>query len=355
MKRILILLVATAVCLLGQPLMTPAHAATGTFREYTNLGLPYWVYQPSSYTGSSQVPLVVYLHGCQQTAPDAAVGTRWNTEAEAEGFIAVYPQQLAGLSGPLTPGNANACWNFYDPVAIGSRTAGEPAQIAAITRKVIADWNVDPKRVYIAGASGGGGMSNVMGVLFPDLYAAVAVIAGCAYSACTDASGTIAWGTLQRLGVTPRQIPAFVAGAVTDPVTNYALTATTVTQYNGLHDYADDGLLNGTVAHQPGSTTNIGFDQTPQPGSGELCMPSSYTTPIRRVPCPGGLIGFQDTYPYSVQKYFGAPGEIRVEAWSIYGPSHSYVGGDMAGSFTDPLGPNITHGAWEFFENHPMP
>ena len=355
MKRLVLLATILATALAGPPFATGAQASGSSFTKYTDQPLPYWVYQPSGYTGTAAVPLVVYLHGCQQTAPDVAIGTRWNSEAEAKGFITVYPQQLSGLSGPITTGNANACWNFYDPAEVGSRTSGEPAQIAAITREVMSKWNVDPKRVYVIGASGGAAEADVMSILFPELYAAVGVVAGCPYGACTDATGAISYGTWQRLGLTPRQIPAFIADSVTDTVTVYPLNAAAVQQYLGLDDFADDGLPNATVSRQPATTQTYGLNQTPQPGTGDPCLPKSFTSPPNRFPCPGGIIGFQGTYPYTVNTYNSSNGSELLEFWTIYGATHGYPGGDPAGSFTDPLGPNITDGAWNFFARHPMP
>jgi len=155
----------------------PSRAATGAFTEYTDQALPYLVYVPSSYTGNTDLPLVVYLHGCEQTTPDVAVGTGWNQEAEAAGFLVVFPQQVPGLGAPATTGNDSNCWNFYDPTA--GRTSGETADIAAITREVMQKWRVDPSRVYVIGASAGAAMAVDMSVYFPDMYAAVGVVSGC--------------------------------------------------------------------------------------------------------------------------------------------------------------------------------
>lgn len=355
MKSAITFAIALSILLaLTVPLAARARAATGTFTEYTDQALPYWVYQPNSYTSSTAVPLVVYLHGCEQTAPDVAVGTQWNSEAEAKGFMVVYPQQISGLSGPVTSGNANGCWNFYDPTEVGSLTSGEPSEIAAITREVMSKWDIDPSRVYVIGASAGAAEADVMGVLFPHLYAAVGVISGCPYGACTDVTGSVSYGTELRLGITPRQVPAFVVDGVTDEVTVYPLNVGVVQQFLGLDDWADDGLYNGSVPRQPASITNYGFDQTPQPLSGDACLPNSFTSPPNRFPCLGGIIGFQGTYPYTVTTYNSRTAEELVDFWTIYGSGHAYVGGNPAGSFTDPLGPNVTDGAWTFFANHPM-
>jgi poly(3-hydroxybutyrate) depolymerase len=70
-----------------------ARAQTGSFTPGRVGDLDYYLYAPSVADGSRALPLVVYLHGCHQTAPDAAVGTRWNEQADADGFLVLYPQQ----------------------------------------------------------------------------------------------------------------------------------------------------------------------------------------------------------------------------------------------------------------------
>src|SRR5688572_13270190 len=97
MKRYLValLLVLTGLVVPGVG-ASPASAATGTFTKVTDTPIPYWLYVPSSYTGATAVPLVVYLQGCNQTVADAALGSRWNAKAEAEGFLVAYPEQQVG-------------------------------------------------------------------------------------------------------------------------------------------------------------------------------------------------------------------------------------------------------------------
>lgn len=347
--RLLLTAAMTMAALVAVP-PAPAHAA-GSFVKKTDQTLDYWVYTPSSYTGATAVPVVVYLHGCQQTAEDVAVGTRWNDKAESTGFIAVYPNQVNGLIGPFTTGNGNRCWNFHDPTN-ADRGTGEALWIAQITQQVISDYNVDPSRVFLAGASGGGAMATVMGATYPDLYAAIGVLAGCPYFACTDVTGALAWGTMQRHGVV-RELPTMVVDGTLDAVTVYPNSENVVQEWLGVADLADDTLLNGSVSRQPAAIENHGFDGQPEPGSGDPCV--SFTGPPNRFPCAGGVIGFQGTYPYTVRHYAGTAHHEVLQMWTIHGAGHGYPGGDPRGSFVDPLGPDITSALWNFFQDHPKP
>ena len=123
------------------------------------------------------MPLVVMLHGCTQSPDDFAAGTRMNALAEEHGC----PSSSRPVSG-------RQCAEVLELVQSGDqqRDQGEPALIAGITRQIMRDHSVDPRRVDVAGLSAGGAAAAIMAQAYPDLYAAVGVHSGLACGAARD-------------------------------------------------------------------------------------------------------------------------------------------------------------------------
>ena len=66
----------------------------------------YLLYRPAKLARTAERALVVFLHGCTQTATDAMDGVGWNELADARGFVIAYPEQSTGADG-----NGARCWN----------------------------------------------------------------------------------------------------------------------------------------------------------------------------------------------------------------------------------------------------
>lgn len=122
---------------------------------------------------AAKVPLVVVLHGCGQTADDYAEGSGWITLADRLGFALVCPEQTRA-------NNPNRCFNWYEPGDV-ARGEGEAASVVAMVRHAVAEYDLDPDRVFVTGLSAGGAMTAALLATYPELFAGGAVIAGLPY------------------------------------------------------------------------------------------------------------------------------------------------------------------------------
>lgn len=109
--------------------------------------IAYRLYTPTG-PENRRLPLIVMLHGCNQSATDFATGTGMNALADELGFLVLYPEQSPAL-------NLNRCWNWHRPEN-QRRGSGEPQTIAALTLHVIRACRANRTRIYIAGISAGG-------------------------------------------------------------------------------------------------------------------------------------------------------------------------------------------------------
>lgn len=123
-------------------------------------------------------PLVVVLHGCDQTAAAYDRGSGWSTLAERYGFALLFPEQRPA-------NNQNVCFNWFLP-GDARRGRGEARSIRQMIDRVVADERLDPRRVFITGLSAGGAMTSVMLATYPEAFAAGAIIAGLPYGAATN-------------------------------------------------------------------------------------------------------------------------------------------------------------------------
>ena len=137
----------------------------------------YLVYVPRGYTAWRRRPLVVLLHGCQQTPEEIAAATRITALADAQGWLVLLPRQKHSANGWR-------CWNWFD-----KRTAaghGEAAIVAAQVRAVRRAYRAHPRRVFVVGMSAGGCLAAVLGLHLARMFAAVGVHSGVACGAASS-------------------------------------------------------------------------------------------------------------------------------------------------------------------------
>jgi poly(hydroxyalkanoate) depolymerase family esterase len=262
----------------------------------------YKLYVPSSYTGQS-LPLVVMLHGCTQSPDDFAAGTRMNELAEEMTFLVAYPCQPQSA-------NMSKCWNWYSP-GDQSRDNGEPSMIAGITRAIIAEFSVDPDRVYIAGLSAGGAAAAIMGAAYPDLYSAIGVHSGLACGAARDI---------------PSAFTAMRQGAPAGGTRSRTAAPIPTILFHGDGDKTVNPINGDQVAAQSRAKA-------------ELCTAQEHGI------SEGGM-------RFTRRIETDASGKPIIEHWTLHGAGHAWSGGSAAGSYTDPRGPDASREMMRFFLQH---
>jgi poly(hydroxyalkanoate) depolymerase family esterase len=289
---------------------------------------PYFVYTPTGYQGGTPVPLIVMLHGCQQKALDFAAGTQMSLLAEEHHFIAVYPQQVHSA-------NTGGCWNWFVP-ANQVRGSGEPAAIASIVQSVVentAIWTIDTKRVYVAGLSAGAAMAVILGATYPDIFAAIGVHSGLEYRAATGQLQALR--VMRKGGPNPQQ-QGQAAYAAMD---NRARVVPTIV-FHGSNDSVVAPINGPQVIQQWMQTDCLASNSA---YNADFNSPSSFDTGQ----VPGG-------HAYSIASWDDSAGQTIQTFWLVDGMNHAWSGGNLAGSFTDPLGPNASSAMYDFFIAHPL-
>ncbi len=125
-----------------------------------------------------EMPLVVVLHGCTQTAEGYDRGSGWSALADRFGFAVLFAQQRR-------TNNPNLCFNWFVP-ADNHRIGGEAESIRQMVIAMAQRHSSDLSRVFVTGLSAGGAMTSVMLATSPDLFAGGAIIAGLAYRVADD-------------------------------------------------------------------------------------------------------------------------------------------------------------------------
>lgn len=279
----------------------------------------YKLYVPSGYHGQAS-PLIVMLHGCTQSPDDFAAGTRMNQLAERDGFLVVYPAQAAQA-------NRSKCWNWFK-ASDQSRDQGEPSLIAGITRQVMSTHQVDARRVYVAGLSAGGAMAMIMGVTYPDLYAAIGIHSGLAYGVAHDLASAFA---AMRQGGKPGTRRGHARSAV--PGAHSRVVPTIV--FHG----EDDKTVH------PSNADQVLAHWATAPGASDPAPTSPPPATVHAGQAPGG-------HAYTRSVYQDAGGREVLERWLIHGAGHAWSGGSPHGSFTDSRGPDASQEMVRFFEQH---
>ncbi len=257
--------------------------------------------------------LIVMLHGCTQNPDDFAAGTAMNVAAKHHGYVVLYPEQSRRA-------NPQRCWNWFFK-RHQQRDAGEPGMIAALTRYIVQEHNLDARRIYVAGLSAGGAMAAILGQTYPDIYAAIGVHSGLPAGAAADVPTAL--GAMKR-GPTGARVDASPSSPA-GPAPLHGAVPTIV-----IHGDADTVVHPSNGDHVVGSKVKIGLRQVTEP----------LATPAQRAS--------------TRSRWYDADGRLQHEQWRVHGGGHAWFGGHVAGTYTDPKGPNASDAMMQFFMQHKL-
>jgi polyhydroxybutyrate depolymerase len=257
---------------------------------------------PEVADGDERVPMVIVLHGGGGNGINAMEMTGFADKAIEEGFIAVFPEGT-GQTVLLT-WNAGHCCGY----AMHSNV-DDVGFVADLIDALVADYPVDPDRVYVTGMSNGAMMTHRLGIELSDRIAAIAPVVG---------------GLFGDEEVPPSPVSAIVINGVLDrslPV--------------------EGGMTEGVF---PGA-----WDGTP-------LMPAAYQGEFWAAadgcdPAPEAT-----EEPAFTLTHYACPDGLAVDYYLVNDNGHAWPGGVQGTRFGDvpTTAINATDVIWDFFRQHSL-
>ncbi len=265
----------------------------------------YQVYVPPGLDSVTAAPVVLVLHGAAMNGPMMARFSGMNSQADAAGFIALYPNGT-GLAASFLAWNAGG-------IGPPRKAPDDVAFLGAVLDDISAARPVDPRRIYAAGMSNGGMMCYRLALEMSGRIAAIAAVGG----------------TLTK---TDPRLPRPVS------VIHFHGTDDRIVPYGGPRHASPQGLS---------------FQSVPDTIAAFVRLTGCPPTPvIRELPDH-----FEDGTTVRLTTY--GPGRQRAEVVlvDIRGGGHTWPGQQPAvpliGKSTREISANAL--IWEFFQKHPLP
>lgn len=279
----------------------------------------YWLYVPSGAAARAPLPLVVMLHGCQQTACDIATATRMNALAERKGFAVLYPHQSSAA-------DTHRCWPWWQRSV--QRGQGDVALIAQMIAQVQQRYMLDRSRTYAVGLSAGAALANILALRHPALIAAVGLHSTPVFG--TSDSALSAYRTMQSGSLHTHEVAVreFLAEQPTFP-------GMPVMLIHGDHDAVVCRINAQQLEHQ------------------FLMLNAKHLAgrePVRRL-YAGRLTGRSPRLGHQIDTWYASRKPFVVHC-QVTGLGHAWSGGNDRADFTDRAGPNASLMLWAFFEHH---
>jgi polyhydroxybutyrate depolymerase len=166
---------------------------------------------PNSYDEETPIPLVIGLHGKTANANHQAWTSDFNSIAEREGIITLYPEGL------------NTEWNYIRGMPPGYEGIGaydDEEFLLSLLDYISSELNIDRNRVYVTGLSNGGFMTQRLACTQQEHFAAFASVA---------ATGTY-------------ELPGFCEGKGAVPIMYIQGTADRIVPWDGMQTQSRSGI-----------------------------------------------------------------------------------------------------------------
>ena len=163
-------------------LMAARQAVGGTVQQITAFGnnptgLGLYIYTPNGV--GSRPPILVGVHACHGKGTDVcASGTPFAAQADTYGLLLVCP----------SASSSDGCWDVHSTAVLTHDGGDDASGIVSMVNYVVQNKNGDGNRVFVAGHSSGGMMTNVLIGSYPDVFKAGAAFAGVPFACFAQGS-----------------------------------------------------------------------------------------------------------------------------------------------------------------------
>lgn len=285
--------------------------------------LPYYLYLPDKPPNAAMQlrgrPLLVMLHGCEQSATQFADGTRMNRLAERKGYAVLYPQQSLRA-------HARRCWKWYEKLTQDG--GGDVGLIVGAIAQVAARYPIDRSRIYIAGISAGAGMAHIVALNHPHLFAAVGLHSGPVFGAGHSLIGAL---HVMQHGAASRAESAIDEVLARQPM--FPRLPTILLQ--GQQDNVVRPVNQAQLVRQ-----SIRLNR----------MPSTTRVTAERW-APGTEGSRNPAHGYALHDY-EVEGDLLLRVAQIEQLEHAWSGGDASLPFNAKAGPDASRMLLDFFARH---
>ena len=268
---------------------------TGTSTTIVSSARAYSKFVPSSYSKDTSIPLVVLLHGYGSTGAQQESYMKFESVAEKNKFILVYPDGTIDSSGRRFWNATDACCDFFSAVA-------DDVYLLSILKEMESNYSIDAKRIYFVGHSNGGFMSYRMACKNSDRIAAIASLAGASFFKATDCGAKSSVSVLQVHGTKDETI-LYEGGQILG--NSYPSAFASTSQWATVNQCTQNAVSRSTKLDLEG---NIAGDET------------------------------------SIKAWTNCQNSSEVELWTVENATHIPT---LSSTFATKI--------WEFFAAHPKP